>query len=484
MSIGQEMITGVFWSAVHKYSGIVVQIGITAVLARLLYPEDFGVVAIASVFIHFFSLFTNMGIGAAIIQNHDFSGKDLNSIFTFSIYGGIVLSALFFFASPLIGSAYHNGLLVGICRILSVNLLFASWNIVPNALINKNKRFKFIAQRTLGLQVLCGISAVAAAFGGLGIYALIVSPLFTSVGTFYLNYQQYSLKFTRAVDFRSLKKISSFSIYQFLFNFINYFSRNLDKLIIGRNFNMTELGYYEKSYRLMMLPLQNVTHVITPVMHPILTSLQYNYQELTDKYNKIVKLIATISFPAGVFLYFSAEDLIMLVYGQKWIAAIPVFKILALSVPLQMILSTTGAIYQSSGKVKWMFYGGLSNSFCTITGFLIAAFYFHTIKAMAWAWTITLSINFMVSLYILYRVVLKQTLTLIVRLCAIPLLTAFCLAGVLWICKIECTCLSHVISIIYTAIISLIFVLIITHFSHHYDLIKIGKICLDKYWLK
>ncbi len=448
MSVGREMITGVFWSAVQKYSGIIVQIGITAILARLLYPEDFGVIAIASVLIHFFSLFTDMGIGAAIIQNQDLSGKDLNSIFTFSIYVGIVLSALFFFASPLIGSAYHNGSLAGICRILSVNLLFASWNIVPNALINKNKRFKFIAQRTLGLQVLCGISAVAAAFGGLDIYALVVSPLFTSIGTFCLNYRQYPLKFTGAVEFRSLKKISSFSIYQFLFNFINYFSRNLDKLIIGKSFSMNELGYYEKSYQLMLLPMQNITHVITPVMHPILVSLQGNYPELTEKYHKIVRLVATLSFPAGIFLYFSAEDLITLIYGQKWAPAIPVFEILALSVPLQMILSTIGSIYQSSGKVNYQFYGGVSNSCCTIAGFVVATSIFHNLEAMAWAWTITLTVNFGISFAILYKLALKQRFSTLLSQCVRPLLFSNVLIIILLLLRHRCNDWTNVASLL------------------------------------
>ena len=87
---------------------------------------------------------------------------------------------------------------------------------------------------------------------------------------------------SKLVDFceRAIKKIFSYSIFQFLFNFTNYFSRNLDKLIIGRYFSMEELGYYEKSYRLMTLPLQYVTNVITPVMHPILTSLQNDYKDL------------------------------------------------------------------------------------------------------------------------------------------------------------------------------------------------------------
>lgn len=480
MSIRQEMIKGVFWSAVQKYSGIVVQIGVTAVLARLLCPEDFGAIAIATVLISFFSLFTDMGIGAAIVQNQELSGNDLNSIFSFSIYGGILLSALFFFSSPLIGGIYESGQLTDICRILSVNLLFASWNIVPNALINKNKRFKFIAQRTLGLQVLCGIVSVVVAFNGLGVYALVISPLFTSIGVFVLNYRQYPLKFTCSENFQPLKKIASFSFYQFLFNFINYFSRNLDKLIIGKSFNMNELGYYEKSYRLMMLPMQNITHVITPVMHPILTSLQDDYQELTEKYNKIVRLMATLSFPTGVFLYFSAEDLITLVYGSQWMKAIPVFKILALSVPLQMILSTTGSIYQSSGKVKYQFYGGVSNSCCTVAGFIVASVFFQDIEAMAWAWTITLHVNFVISFIILYKAVLQQRLHGVLKQLIFPMVSGAVLAFVLFIAKNELGNAPHYVSLAIMTVIVGTTVVISGYIWRKHEILRIYESCKRK----
>ena len=164
MSIKQEMIRGIFWTAVQKYSGLIVQIIVTAILARLLTPEDFGVVAIATVLIAFFTLFTDMGIGSAIIQKQDLTQEDLNSIFSFTIWGGILLAVLFFWAAYLIGAFYKEDSLVLICQLLSVNLLFAAWNIVPNALLNKNKRFKFIAERTLSLQVICGIISVFAAY--------------------------------------------------------------------------------------------------------------------------------------------------------------------------------------------------------------------------------------------------------------------------------------------------------------------------------
>lgn len=432
MSIKQEMISGIFWTVVQKYSGLIVQIIVTAILARLLTPEDFGVVAVATILIAFFNLFTDMGIGPAIIQKQDLTKDNLNSIFSFTIWGGILLVIFFFLAAYPIGVFYKEDSLIPICQLLSINLLFAAWNIVPNALINKNKRFKFIAERTLLLQVICGIISVVTAYQGLGLYALLISPILTSIGVFILNYRQYPLQFSWQIQTDALKKIFSYSSFQFLFNFINYFSRNLDKLIIGRFFSMNELGYYEKSYRLMMLPLQYVTNVITPVMHPILTSLQNDYKSLTEKYNKIIKLIATISFPLGVFLYFAANDIIYIIYGDRWEKAIPVFQILALSLPLQMILSTTGAIYQVSGKTNWLFYGGLSNTCCTVIGFIIAALCFRTIESMAWAWNITLFINAVVSYWILYKVVLRQSIQKMIRLCVLPMVMAFLLAIILF----------------------------------------------------
>lgn len=424
MSVKQEILSGVFWSAIQKYSGLIIQILITAILARLLSPEDFGVIAIATVLIAFFTLFTDMGIGPAIIQNRELNQKDLDSIFSFSIWGGIVLSLLFFGASYPIADFYQKESLVFICQILSINLLFTSWNIVPNALINKNKRFKFIAKRTLALQITSGSISVFAAYNGLGVYSLLISPIFTAIGIFAFDYRQYPLHFSLHIDINSLHKIKSFSSFQFLFNFFNYFSRNLDKLIIGRYFSMNDLGYYEKSYRLMLLPINNVTNVISPVMHPILTSLQDDYKELTNKYNKIIKLLATISFPLGVFLYFTAGDIINIIYGHQWAKAIPVFQILALSLPLQMILSTTGAIYQAAGKTNWLFYGGISNTCCTVIGFIIAASFFRTIEAMAWAWDITLLVNAIVSYIILYHIVLKESFIQIIKICITPFIIA------------------------------------------------------------
>lgn len=405
-TLRQDMLHGVFWSAVEKYSGLVVSIVVSMFLARILSPKEYGVVAIATVAIHFLQMFCTMGIAPAIIQRKDLTDKDINNIFTFSLSVGMVLASLFFFSAKPIADFYKNEQLIPVCRILSIQLLFSAANMVPNALMAKNKRFKDIACRTLFLQLFSGIVSVIAALNGAGVYALLISPVTSAIGIFFWNRRFYKVSIDLHYNIEPIRRIFSFSSYQFLFEFANYFSRNLDKLIIGQFMNMDALGIYEKSYRLMQLPMQNVTSVINPVMQPVLKDLQDDKKELSIKYAKIVRFVATISFQLGIILSTMAYEVIHIFYGGKWDAAIPVFSILALSLPLQMILSTSGSIYMICNNTKMQFWLGMRNTITTVIGFLAAAFIWGTIEAMAWAWTITLVLNFIFTYYLLYRYVL------------------------------------------------------------------------------
>lgn len=408
-TIKQELVWGVFWSAVEKYSGLVVNIIVTMVLARLLSPEEYGVVAIATVIISFLQMFCTMGIGPAVIQK-DLSAKDLDSIFTFSVAAGVIITILFFCSSWLIADFYGNVILRPVCQILSIQLLFASVNMVPNALMSKDKRFKEIARRTLTLYVLSGTVSVFAAWWGAGVYALLISPVFSSIGIFLWNRMYYRVKIDRRFNLEPVKRIFSYSSYQFLFEFVNYFSRNLDKLIIGRVIGVGPLGVYEKAYRLMQLPMQNVTAVISPVLQPILRGLENDKDDLARKYAKIIRFVATISFPSGIILACMSKEVIRIFFGDRWDAAIPIFSILALSLPLQMILSTSGSIYLICNNTRMQFWLGIRNTATTVVGFLVAAFWFGTLESMAWAWTITLVLNFVFTYGLMYRYVLCQSI--------------------------------------------------------------------------
>lgn len=479
-NIKKELFKGVFWSAVEKYSGLVISIVISMVLARLLSPKEYGVVAIATVIIVFLQMFCTMGIGPAIIQRKDLSEQDLNSIFTFSLSIGIVLSTLFFCSSWAIASFYDNPQLVPVCQILSVALLAASANMVPSALMNRDKRFKENAKRNLTFQIICGVVSIIAAFEGAGVYALLISPVITPLGVFIWNRQFYKVRIDWSYNLEPIRRIFSFTSYQFLSEFVNYFSRNLDKLIIGKFLSVDALGIYEKSYRLMQLPLQNVTGVISPVLQPILRDLQDDKADLGRKYAKIVKLVATISFPAGIILAFMSHEVIFLFYGDKWEAAVPVFSILSLSLPLQMIFSTSGSMYLVCNNTRAQFWVGIRNTITTVLGFLIAAYFWNTIEAMAWAWTITLLLNFICSYYILYRYVMEVPITPLLQVMMKPFIYANVLSLLLWGLNSIDYGNGIALPLLVKGGSSLLLTLILIQFTRQYDLISLVKTRIKK----
>lgn len=407
-STKKQLLSGVLYTAIAKYSGIVISLVIAGILARLIEPEDFGIVAIATVIISFFSIFSDLGIAPAIIQNKELSEKDYSNIFTFTLWLGFGMSILFFFCSWPISNFYQNKTLLTICQLLSLNLFFAAANIVPNALLFKEKEFKFIAYRSLLIQISGGCIAISAAFWGAGLYALIINPILSSILLFSISYQKKPQKLSKTWGIQSMKKILSFSTYQFMFNVINYFSRNLDKLLIGKYMDMTLLGYYEKSYRLMMLPLQNITHVISPVMHPIFSDFQNDLSKLSASYNKVVHFLAFIGFPLSVLLWFCSQEIVLIIFGEQWLPSVPIFQILSISVGIQVILSTSGSIFQAANDTKSLFICGVFSTILNILGILIGIFFFKDLKAVAWCICITFTINFIQCYIWMFKITFKQ----------------------------------------------------------------------------
>lgn len=422
MSLKKDLFTGVAYNAISKYSGIIVSLIVSAILARLISPEDFGIIAVAMVIITFFSVFSDLGIAPAIIQNKSLTKENLSDIFSFTVWLGIGLSVCFFFSSWAVSTYYNINKLILICQILSVNLLFVTINIVPNALLYKNKEFKFIAFRTFFVQLTGGIISVIAALNGAGIYSLLINPIFSSIALFIINILHYPQQMKWSLGISSLKIIFSYSSYQFLFNLINYFGRNLDKLLIGKYMGMIPLGYYEKSYRLMMLPLQNISYAITPVMHPIFSDFQNDLHKLSSSYLKVVRLLAFIGLPLSVLLWFTSSEIVLIIFGNQWVNSIPVFQILSLSVGIQIILSTSGSIFQAANATKLLFVSGLISTILNVTGILIGIFIFNSLIAIAWCIVISFTINFIQSYLLMYKFTLKTNFLIFLKQFVSPII--------------------------------------------------------------
>ncbi len=408
MSVRRELASGVFYTSIAKYAGIVVTLVVTGILSRLFTPEQFGVVNIATVVIAFFAIFSDLGIGPAVIQHKDLDRHDLGGIFSLSVWSGAVMALLFFAAAGTIASLYGDSqVLRNVLRILALNLFFAAANIVPNALILKEKRFRFAAMRSLTVQIAGGTAAIAAAYAGAGIYALTINPVFSSLMLLAINYRQNPLPLRLRPGRKALGKVFSFSAYQFSFQLINYFSRNLDKLLMGRYMSLSQLGYYDKSYRLMMLPLQNIAYVISPVMHPIFSEMQHDLKQLGASYLKVVRLLAFIGLPLSAVLFFTAQELVLIIFGDQWEPSVPVFRILALSVGIQIVMSTSGSIFQAANATRMLFLCGVFSAALNVAAICTGIFAFGTTEAVAWCICASFAVNFVQCYHALFCLTLR-----------------------------------------------------------------------------
>lgn len=433
ISIKQQLLSGVFYTAIARYSGVIISLLVTAVLARLLTPADFGIVAIATIFINFFNIFTNIGISAALIQNKELTTKDINGIYMFTIWMGIGLSILFFLSAWGIAAYYQDSRLTSICHLLAISLFFSAIAIVPNTLFFRDKDFKFIAYRTFIIQVLSGILSIAIAYTGAGLYTLIVQPILSNLLIFIISLKKYPQKLFWGTGITSLRKIWKYSFYQFLFNITGYFTRNLDKLLIGKYIGMIPLGFYEKSYRLMSLPLQNITYVITPVMHPILCDYQNDLHKLAEIHERMVRLLAFIGFPLGLLLFFCADELILLIFGDQWIPSISIFKVLSLSVGFQLILSSSGSFYQAGNDTKGLFICGIFTSITSCIGLIIGIFIFGSLKAVTYCMLFICIACFIQCYHQLYHGLLKRKLYHFYQQLLSPLILSALIGGLLFI---------------------------------------------------
>lgn len=273
----------------------------------------------------------------------------------------------------------------------------------------------------------------------------------------------------------SIRKIFKFSAYQFMFNIINYFSRNLDKLLIGKYMGMSPLGYYEKSYRLMMLPLQNITHVITPVMHPIFSDYQHDLNHLANSYEKIIRLLAFIGLPLSVFLWFSAREITLMVFGEQWMPSVSIFQILSISVGIQIIMSTSGSIFQASNDTKSLFLCGLFSSIINVAGICVGLFIFKTLDAIAWCITITFSISFLQCYYQMYYITFRRSIIHLGKQFLSPILLGSIVFLTLFLITPFITPYSLFINLIIKSVVFIGIDLTYIHITKEYNLVKLLK---------
>lgn len=403
MNLVDEFKKGVFFSAIGKYSNIIVQLLVQAILSRLLTPKEYGVVAVVNVFLVFFQMLADFGIGPAIIQNKKLAKKEINSIFIFSCYLALVLGIVFMLLGYPISLFYNDAIYIPISLVLGVCVFFYGVLVVPQNMLLREKNFMTVNMVTVIANVLSGVISVVLAVLGFSYYSLIISNTLKAAFLFFVFYFKTKLKIGFKLEMTPIKKIFSFSKNQFVFNFINYFSGNLDKILIGKYFSTSSLAYYDKSYQLSLYPNQILTNVIYPVIQPIMSDFETRMDKIKQVYLLLTRFLGTIGLSLSVFLFFSSKEIIFFLFGDQWGGSVPSFQILAFSVWIQLILTITGAIFQSANRTDLLLVSGVLTAVTNITAMIIGIGT-GKIEFVALLLVIAFTINFMQTNYLLmYR---------------------------------------------------------------------------------
>jgi O-antigen/teichoic acid export membrane protein len=371
MTLEQKTIIGVKWSGISQIFRQGSQIITSIILARLLAPEDFGLLGMALVFTGLVAIFNDFGIGSAIVQKQNLDDKNISSIFWFSLLIGFFVLLIIIAAAPFIAIFFNQSALTPIISVMSLSFIFISLSTVQNSLLLKNLKFKKLTFLEVFSTIFSGVLGISLAFLGYGVWSLVWQSVTATIVYTLLVWITNDWKPKLYFDWKDIKSIIGFTGNLSGFNLLNYFSRNADKLLIGKFLGAIDLGYYILAYTIMLYPLSNISSVLSKVMFPTFSQIQHDNFKFRLFYLKLTKYIAFITFPLMLGLFAVANEFISTIYSEKWAPVIFLIKVLSIIGLGQSIGTTVGSIYLSKGKTDWMFRWGIFSSIIVVGAILI-----------------------------------------------------------------------------------------------------------------
>jgi O-antigen/teichoic acid export membrane protein len=385
-NLRQRTLTGLGWSGANQFVGQVLQLAAAVILARLLTPKDYGLLGMVLVFTGFANSLADLGLAASIIHKSDLSDRHLDSVFWINVATGGLLTVLFILVAPFIASIFHEPRLRLLTAVIAINFLLASLNVVQNALLEKslNFRTKFWIETASALT--SGIVALVLAFTGAGVWSLVGQLLTSTVVRVGVMWGLSAWRPALSFELSAVKELMHFGGNLAGFGIVMYWSKNIDKLVIGRWIGSAALGFYNLADRLMRLPLTNVTDITTVVMFPALSAVQDEVGTVTRAYLRGTRMIALLTFPMMIGLSVLAEPAILVVYGGQWRAAIVILQLLCFAGMARSVYDTASWIFLSQGRTDVLFRLGIYSTGVRAAGVLVGAHW--GLVGVAWAYVL------------------------------------------------------------------------------------------------
>lgn len=330
-SLRDKSVRGVAWSAIERFALLGVQFVIQVVLARLLTPEDYGIVGIIAVFLAISQTFIDSGFTNALIQNQQRTEKDFATAFFFNGAIAVGCYGVLFFGAPFIADFYEMPQLVSVTRVIGLSLIFSAFSAVHRTQLTIRVDFKTQAKASLSALVLSGVVGIALAYYGYGVWALVAQTLVNTGVTTLLFWVLVRWIPRHFFSISSFRPMFSFGSKLLAASLLHTVYMNLYPLIVGKFFSATALGYFSRAQQFASLPATMGSGILGRVTFPLLATVQDDDERLSSVYRKYLRISTGAIAPVMLGLCALTEPIVLILIGEKWIPIVPLMQVLCLA---------------------------------------------------------------------------------------------------------------------------------------------------------
>ena len=308
-----KILSSLLWKLLEQSGTQGIQLIVQIVLARLLLPEEYGIIAIVTVFITLANVFVQSGFNTALIQKKDADELDFSSVLYLSSGVAALLYVIIYLLAPLIANYYTQPLLAPVLRVLSLTLFIGAFNSIQNAFIARNMLFKRLFISSLGAVIVSGIVGIAAAYNGWGVWALVAQQLINQLTIAIILWFTVKWRPHILFSFKRVKELFSYGSKLLLSGVIDTLYRDLRTLIIGKMYPTSMLGFYNRGQKFPQIIVSNINGSIQSVMLPVLSVHQDNRRRVKDMMRRAIITSSFFIFPMMIGLAVVAEPLIKII---------------------------------------------------------------------------------------------------------------------------------------------------------------------------
>lgn len=323
----QKVISNLIWRFMERCGSQVISFVVSVVLARLLAPELYGSIALVTVITSVLQVFVDSGMANALIQKKDTDDLDYSSVFYFNLVFCLILYIGLFFAAPLISRIYKDLSLVPVIRVLGLTLVVSGVKNVQQAYVSKTMQFRRFFFATLGGTVFSAVVGIGMAYGGCGVWALVMQQLLNAAVNTAILWVTVGWKPKRMFSFQRLAGLISFGWKLLVSALLDTVYNKLYQLVVGVVYSSADLAYYNKADQLPVLVVENINSSIDSVLLPVLSAQQDKREQVREMTRRAIKMSTYVMMPMMAGLAACAEPLVRLLLTEKWLPCVPYMQI-------------------------------------------------------------------------------------------------------------------------------------------------------------